>query len=77
MSWVSVIRFCFFNLARHVTAQDAQLRAAQTQDTGHQARDIWLAPHVVPVVGVDGGGAHPHQHFVACGHGLAGVGEVQ
>ena len=65
------------DLARHVAAQDAELRGAQPQAAGHQARDVRLASHVVPVVRVDGGGAHPDQHLVGRGHGLVDVGEVQ
>src|SRR6266540_116137 len=35
------------------------------------------ASHVVPVIGVDGGGAHPDQHLVVAGHGLVDVRELQ
>src|SRR6266536_2973065 len=43
----------------------------------HQAPDVRLASHVVPVIGVDGGGAHPDQHLVVAGHGLVDVRELQ
>jgi len=65
------------DLASHVTAENAKLGAAQPQAAGHQAGDIRLAPHVVPVVRVDGRGEHPDQHLIVGGHGLIQVGEIQ
>src|SRR6266536_2247797 len=57
-------------------AQDAELWVAQPK-AAHQAPDVRLASHVVPVIGVDGGGAHPDQHLVVAGHGLVDVRELQ
>jgi hypothetical protein len=65
------------DLARHVTAENAAFGGAQAQAARHQAGDIRLASHVMPVVGVDGRGEHPDQHLIAGGHRFIEVGELQ
>jgi len=65
------------HLPGHVATQDAELRAAQPQRAGYQPRDVGLASHDVPVVGIDRGGTYPDQDLVVPGHRLVDVREVQ
>jgi hypothetical protein len=66
-----------FHLTSHVSAQDADLRFTKPESARHQAGDIWLASHVVPVVRLDGRCAYSYQYLVGSWRRCFDVGEFE
>jgi hypothetical protein len=59
---------------REVPATDLRPGPAEPE---HQARQVRVAPHDVPVSGVDRGRVNPHQHLVVGGHRLGDLPDLQ
>jgi hypothetical protein len=64
-------------LTGHVCAQDAHLGLAKPQGARHQAGDVRLASHVVPVVRLDGRCAYSYQYLAGSWRRCFDVGEFE